>query len=378
MKAKALVRTMLFAAGVALLGSCTPDGGTIYATIETEAKIVDNTLPNTLTVGDMVSTAPNTYYVAAGQLYKGILDVPTNTIAWTSLKTIPTGALATTLASLGTTVWGGFITSGTVLGLYSTTAPDTTNFAQVGAPVVQTKQVYGVSTVASTNDLFVVCAVLSGSNYVYELENYNTVSTTWTGSLLSGIAVPIVGVATDGASFYAASGTSIYSAATAAGAYSPTSETLAAGDAAQGIFGDVANSRVFVATRTGGLYYYHAGWTHVAAPQLNSAPVPFLSVAGPIDSGADKYLVGSDGFGYFVFSVSGGTFARFSGSTIGLWSGSVRRILLDGTTVLMGTNGAGLWRAKLDASGNLIPPTGPALPSDSTNTTQTAAAWSQE
>src|SRR5690349_21514698 len=128
-----LAGVALLVMGVGVLGSCTPDGGTIYATIETETKTVDNSLPNTLTIGDMVTTAANTYYVAAGRLYKGTLAG--GTITWSHPATTPTDSLATTLAYDGTAaLWGGFITAGSVLGLYSTPSPYTASFGKQADP----------------------------------------------------------------------------------------------------------------------------------------------------------------------------------------------------------------------------------------------------
>jgi hypothetical protein len=224
---------------------------------------------------------------------------------------------------------------------------------------VHGKQVYGLSRVNGT-ELFVVCAVLSGSNYVYELEHHTG---TWAGApLVTNVADPIVGVAFGGApdvNYFMAAGGTISWDAGGTGNFTTGTHALASGDTAQGIFGDETNHRIFVVGKSGGVYYTAddgASWTQVAAPSGNSAPVPLLSVAGPIDTGKDKYLVGSEGFGYYVFSVSGATFTRFSDSTVPLYSGSIRRILVDGagpSTVLMGTNGAGLWRASFDATGTL-------------------------
>ncbi len=85
-------------------------------------------------------------------------------------------------------------------------------------------------------------------------------------------------------------------------------------------------------------------------------------MAGPIDSAGpnDAYLVGSDGYGYFSLSFAAAkansptTFTQFSDSTIALYTASVSRIVDDNGMILMGTNGAGLWRASFNPATGAI------------------------
>jgi hypothetical protein len=359
MKVITLVRLVMLGAVLVLVASCTPDGGTIYATIETETKTVDNSLPDTITVRGIVPVAPGgPYYAAAASLYKGTFSG--STMTWSKVtKTTPPGSLVNAIATDGASgVWVGLITSGSVLGLYGSSAPDTVTFTKQADPGATQQQVQALSADGNTPaNLFAVYDVLSGQDYEYELEYLS--AGTWTIDLLGGLVPdPIVGVATKGVgSYFTASGASIYSATTVAtGAFS-VSQSLGAGDTAQGIFGDVANGRVFVATKTGGIWYNDGTWHQVKAPVINSVTVPFLSVAGPIDLGTNhKYLVGSDGYGYFTFDITApaaSAFTQFADSTIALYSASISTILVDPTTpttVFMGTNNAGLWRASFDAS----------------------------
>ncbi len=354
MKTLRILRLSMSIAAAVLIGSCTPDGGTIYATIETEVKTTDNSLPNTLTTFDIVKAGANTYYVAAGTIFKGVLGG--GTVTWTPNSTSAdriynkTGSLSNALAYDGTNLWAGFITTGANLGLYSSGVPPTTSWTSIIDPVVKDKQVYLIRPIGP--DLFVVCGTVSGApaTYHYELEHY---SGAWSGPLFTALPSPIVGVATDGTNYYMASGATVYYTNSPTGAFATTGLTLGAGDEVEGIFGVVG--KVFVATKKGGLYHgTGAAWTQIVAPVVGSATVALLTVSGPVDLGGDKYLVGSDGFGYFTLSVSAGTLARFSDSTIGLYAASVRRILVDGSTVFMGTNGAGLWRATFDTAAGAV------------------------
>jgi len=353
MKALGILRTCFIIAAGVLLGSCTPDGGTIYATIETEHKVVDNTLPNDLRVGDIVMAASGgPYYVAAGPIYKGTLSG--GTITWTTLATTPAGSIANTLAWDGTNLWAGFFTPGTNLGLYRSSLPDTAAFVQEPAPAIG-KQVTALQ--ASGTDLF--AAFCDSTATTYELDDQKT--GTWTGPLaaVSGATTRIVGAANDGtANFFTASGLNVYAASSATGTYGVV-KTIAAGEVTS-IFGDAAHGRVFVTTRTEGIFYTGdsgGNWTQVAAPTVNSTVMPVLSIAGPIDAGNDKYLVGTDAAGFYTLSLGAGSLTRSTDSTIALYAASIRRILVDTnagvSTVFMGTNGAGLWRASFDSTGSL-------------------------
>ncbi len=348
MELRRYLRAAIVVAAAVILGSCTADGGTIYATIESEVQVVDNSLPNTVTVGDIVKTATNTYYVAVGALYKGILGT---TVAWTNELTIPSGSLANALAYDGTTLWGGFVTGSGSVGLAGSTNPDSTPFAVQTDPVVAGKQVVSLSALGA--DLYAACL---NATPAYELDYLHL--GTWSTIALSDTADPIVGVAADGSGNYVTgAGVTIYTAAAAAGPFT-ASKTLATGDAVTGVFG--GGGVLFATTKVSGVWYTYNGgttWYQVAAPSINSVTGSLLGIAGPL-AGGSVYVVGSDGFGYFTLSGTsaggGGTLTRFSDSTIALYSASVRRVLVDGSTVFLGTNGLGLWRASLDGTGTLV------------------------
>jgi hypothetical protein len=113
---------------------------------------------------------------------------------------------------------------------------------------------------------------------------------------------------------------------------------------------------VFIATKSDGILFTldnGSTWHQIDPDQVGSVVVSYLCVAGPVDSGSGKttYLAGSDGYGYYTLSTSGnGSLTRFDDSTIGLFSHSVSRILVDGANVLMGTHANSLWRAVFDTT----------------------------
>lgn len=357
MKARSLFMVIAAAAAAAIFAGCTANGGTIYATIETETKTTDNSLSNTLTVTDLVSPSAGTYYVAAGTIYKGVLA--SDVMTWTPNTTSParvynptTDSLANALAYRAGTYWGGFVTTGASLGLYKATAADPTSWVAETDANVSGKQVTLLMAVNGT--LFMAGATLSGSPTTYHYELDINTGSSWSAPAVSGLASPIKGVAWDGvATYYIASGPTVYSDTNPAGAFSTVeSTTIASTDRINALFGDPAHDRVFALTKTGGLYYKYgtSAWAQIAAPTVSSVTVSLLSMAGPIDAAGDVYIIGTDGYGFYTFSVSGASLTRFSDSTIGLYTASVGTVLVDGGTVLMGTNGAGLWRATFDTS----------------------------
>ena len=368
MKTTGFVLRAALAVAALLLASCTPDGGTIYATVESETRTTDNSLPNTLTVSALASPGVSgTWYVAAGTLYKGVLSA--GSVTWLPNPSAPTrsynpaDSLANALAYYNGRLWGGFITAGTNLGLYSSavSAPgyDASAFTADTDANVLGKEVTMLRV--ANNHLFMAGATLSGSPLAYHYElDYNASGAGWSPPALSGLASPIVGVAWDGGStYYIASGAAVYSDSNPGGAFATVEAVgIAAGDQVNDIVGDPVHQRVFVTTQKGGLYYKYgaAAWAAIPAPQVNSATVSLLSIAGPIDTaGANEvYLLGTDGYGYYTLSVAGGSLTRFSDSTIALYAASVGRLLVDSGTVLMGTNGAGLWRATFDTTSGAL------------------------
>jgi hypothetical protein len=359
---QALIFSTWLATAAALL-SCTANGGSIYATIETERKVIDSTLPKTLTIQDVVKTgAAAPYFVAGGAIYNGKLPDANNVIGWPTVgqTAVPielpgSGALCTALALFNGELWAGFFTSGSVLGLFYSTGR---SFAGAGAvqvpdPVVAGKQVTLLE--AANGNLFVVAATVSPGAYVYELDYYSGATFTWT-QLVSGFPRPITGVAWDGTSYLMVSGVKLYTAPLAdppvfdAGISTLGSLTVDAADDLRGVFAD--GTWVLIPTKSGGVYLRDSAaiWSQIAADVINGNKVPYLTVAGPVDGAGDKYLVGSDGYGYYTLSASAKTVARFSDNTIALYTTAVRRILTDSATVFMGTSGNGLWRATFDLS----------------------------
>jgi len=348
MKSRHLRLLALLSLSLAALAACSD---AIYSTIETEKKTATNTLSQTLSVFGIAVSPAQTYYVAAGAIFQGVLSG--STVSWTpnasdnSRPWNPSGLLCNAMALFGSNLFGGFIAQDGTPSLYKSSASPY-SFA-AGATVVATassgEQVTMLS--AANANLFVGGATLSGTNYVFELEYSATGVAPWT-VLLPGQPYPFVGVAWDGTNYWTASGSTLFQ--------SPAVPTSFASNASQswgtinGVFA-TASGAVFVATKTNGVYYStNSGgtWAHINPDVVGTATVSYLTVAGPVDSGNDKYLVGSDGYGYYTLSISAGTMSRFGDSTIALYSASVSRIALDGSNVLMGTNGKGLWRAVFD------------------------------
>ena len=360
---------------VLLLASCTPNGGAIYYTIENEQKVATSTLPKEITVADLVAVVPGpgaaTYMVASGAIWKGLLAAAGEVVDWGGTPPVPVTppvnpggqALCNALVVFKGTMpnprlFGGFFTTGATLGLsMSDDAPGLSwtsgTAGQVSDLNVKGKQVTLLQV--ANNNLFATVATLSGSSYVYEMY-FSADGTTWmpflTGRPSTDERLPISGVAWDLTNYWVVSGTKVYSGASAPLSTTPLSlgaYTIDAADDFPGIFANGAN--VFIPSKLGSVYLFNGTtWTKISAAQVSSATVGFLAVGGPVDGG-DKYLAGSAGFGYYTLSVSGASLSRFSDNTIALYSAAVRRIMVDGTTVFLGTSGAGLWRSTFTASG---------------------------
>ena len=136
---------------------------------------------------------------------------------------------------------------------------------------------------------------------------------------------------------------------------------MEAADEFKGLHGDFLNARLFIATAKGALYYRAAGdiWTRVPSSgqqKEGETVVAFQCIAGPVDAGQSIYLAGSDGFGYYALTVgTPPTLSRFDKNTLGLYTATVRRILVDVNlgerTIFAGTAGDGLWRAFFTSGG---------------------------
>jgi hypothetical protein len=371
MKPRFVMALIILCAAVAGLLSCSGD---IYSTIETDIQTIDNSIPNTVWIYD-VAKAGGSYYVAAGGIYQGTWNPTSKKFDWkptdTSWPFNPSGESCNALAAFGAATWGGFINASGKVGLRQS---DASFSFQSGTPglvpgIMTGKQIYSLQVV--NNVLFAVALDASGA--VWELD-YTTDGSTWNASTLApGISAPFTAIAWDAtrSKYWATSGTSIYVSPT----NDPSSFTqlttppspLAAGDYFRGILVGSGTDAgwLFVPTKLDGIYYSTDGggnWTKVPAPLEGSATVGFLSIGGPVDptasaSPGSKYLLGSDNYGYYVLDLSQPTSAqlsRMSYNTIDLYSQSVRKIYIDGSTVFMGTNGKGLWSASFDPkSGDL-------------------------
>jgi hypothetical protein len=335
------------------LTTCT-DG--IFAIIETEKKVVTSTLPLTISIYGVVTSVPavpgGPYYVAAGAVYRGTLN-PDGTMTWlpdnNSRPLNPSGnPMCIAMAFYAGELWGSFITSGGTL--FKSSALSFAGQSPINDPAINGKQT-GPLQVAGpvlTPRLFASSTVDTST---YELDMSLT-GANWTGSpVLSGLSKPIAGVSYDGTNYWTASGTSIYKSLDppSLGSFAaPAVNPVPSDDLVNGVFS--STGLTFLATKKNGIYWTSTAglsWNHIDADQVGSNTVSYLCVAGPADAG-DKYLVGSDGYGYYTLSISGNTLTRFDDSTIGLFSNSVANILVDGANIFMGTHANGLWRAKFD------------------------------
>jgi hypothetical protein len=364
----------LCAAAAAILAvvSCTPNGGSIYATIETAKKTVTSALAKTLTVQDLVNRSPGgggPYEVAAGAIFEGTYaplspSTAGDLILWSAnggnlLPLTPPvpGQICNSLVLVGANLWGGFFNpNDSTFGLYMANVTSFAGAAPVSDPMIAGKQIMLLQSV--NGYLFAVAGAVTSNPYVFELDYWN--GTAWI-QLLSNLPYMINGVTFDGLNYWAVGGTTVYTFTTnppLATSYSSTS-VLSGFDLSvsavqlNGIFRD--GSRLFIPTKNAGVFFspnQGVSWIHYQADNVNNTTVGYLAVAGSVDNPAvpgagDVYLVGADGYGYYYLSISLGTMTRFNDSTILLYSAAVRRILIDpaNLSVFMGTAGGGLWRS---------------------------------
>jgi hypothetical protein len=365
MKARQFAFLGTIVLALAALSACSD---AIYATIETEKKVATNTLPLTLWIQDLaVTPATNTYYVAAGGVFQGVLSGLGGTVSWspnisdTSRPWNPPGLVCNAMALFGGVLYGGFISTSGSPSLYK--SDGTFSFAPghgtlITHPTINGKQAT-LLRAANTN-------IFMGSTpdiVNYELD-YSSDGNLWTQSSLIGLPRPIVGVGFASGAYWAASGSTVYTSATLPTFSSATPSGIGT-DTINGLFADSANGLVFVTTKTSGVFFTNNGgasWTRIGADTPTGSPNPssYLTVAGPVDSGKRYYLVGSDGFGYYTLDSQLNSMSRFGDTTILLYSSSVSRILVDALTtppyvnVLMGTNLNGLWRAVFDPTSGQV------------------------
>lgn len=350
---KARIAIFLLAT-VSLLWACTAGGGSIYSTLENETKTTDNTLKNTIPIHDVALHGDGNYYAAGGRIWRGTPGgTPgAETVDWDTTTPITPpvdGALCTALVEFNGELYGGFITQSGSVGLYKANGASpaaATSFAsgQVADAAVKDKQVVLLSVVNGGTDL-VVGTASPGDPFIYDLLLSD--GTSYASLLAATTTSPFTGVTHTTNKYWAVSGTSLY-AGTGVGtlAVDPTLVKSATTEVLTSVFSD-NGTRLFVTSNLGFVYYSAnegASWTRNAtAEKVSDATVGFLAVAGA--SGSGTMLVASDGYGYYVLTVEDPpTLARFAGSTIPLYTASVRKFLIHGARLFACTNSKGLWR----------------------------------
>lgn len=348
---KARIVVFLIAA-VSLLWACTAGGGSIYYTLQNEEKTTDNTLKNDIPIHAVALHGDGSYYAAGGRIWRGTPG--SGTVEWNTTTPIAPpvdGALCNALVEFKGELYGGFITQAGTIGLYkadgaSPASPTSFAAGQIADALVAAKQVVLLAVVNAGNDL-VVGTASPGDPFVYDLL-LSADGAAYASLLTATTTKPFTGVAHTTGAYWAVSGTTLYSgpgAGSLAAVASPTGAT--AEEVLTSVFSDDGASRLFVTSDLGFVYYSaDAGvtWTRNAtAEKVSDTTVKFLGVAGA--SGSGTMLVASDGFGYYVLTIGAPpTLARYGGSTIGLYTASVRRFLIDGTRLFACTNSRGLWR----------------------------------
>jgi|SRR5271157_2312849 len=379
MKARHLTLFGLLGLALAALTSCTD---AIFATVEKATKTATNTLSLTLNIYDIAVIPPvppgGVYSVAAGGVFNGILSGSyPGTVAWTpnindnSRPNNPPGTACNALAYFSGTLYGGFVTSSGSTSFYQSS--DGSNSFGPGHgtlitnPVVAGKQVTLLR--AAGANLFVGMATPTSGGFLFELDYFD--GALWHTTNLTGLPYPITGVGFDGTNYWAVSSplalpsTSISTPAVVystliPSTFSALTPSPSGSDQVSGLFAN-SSGYVFLATRQSGIIWTSNGsvWNTISPDHVNgNTPVSYLCVAGPVgtDGSApnDIYVAGSDGFGYYTLSTSGGGLSRYGNTTIILYTSSVSRITVDtgGSptyyNVLMGTNANGLWRGVFD------------------------------
>ncbi len=372
MKPMHLLARTLLCSMLVVLASCS---ATIFQTIENERKTETNTLSETITVRDIVALpapiapATNTFYIAAGGIFQGQLI--SGSITWTPDSSgsdrpfNPTDLICNGLAySSGTsTLWGAFISNqdGTTSLRQSQGSGATYPYTFDGTSPISDAAVAGkhiISVQVVNGHIFVVTA---NSPTDYELVE-SLDGSTWTVRK-TGISSRITGIAYAGLNnYWMVAGTSVYTETTAGAPTFPgaPTSTLAGVTITSQINGVFATSAgvVIIVTKEDGVFWSNdrgGTWHYMEADSVGSTTVSYLCAAGPVDTtgGNYKYLIGSDGYGYYTLVASGsGSLERFDDNTVALYLESVAKITVDligGVHVLMGTNATGLWRTVFDS-----------------------------
>ncbi len=364
MKTRSMIPLLL----AIILASCTANGGTIYYVLEHEVKQPETGLGptgTTLTVFDL-ATDGSKYYLAAGKVWSSPVG-PVANLAWTSLTNPPPAnpkehSLCVTMAAFnpgaGVRLYGGFNDAhGTGMGIYSfaaggsfAAAPDVITGIPAGDQIAR--------LVSSGGQLFAITST-PGTNvatpFTYNL--YSSTDGVAFTALLTGLTSPIndaTFVAGAPGTYYAVSGSTLYS-----GTASPLTGTSTLGsftisDVLQSVVWDGTN--LWLTAKSSGLYFFSAlTWYHVAADTTPTGTLNSFLETSPLSFAPGKALAGSDGFGYYVVDFTApGTpiLTRYLNLSLALYVSSARRFLVDtvNTTVLAGTNGGGLWAGTLSTT----------------------------
>ncbi len=377
-------RLLTAALVAALAAACSPGGGSIYYTIETEPIAADSSLPNAITVFD-VAKMNTTYFVGAGKIWTGTASGAGTTadprkITWDVTEPLPVQpptatAICTGLVVSpfdGTKLYGSFYDDAGSAGLYlSTAAPtfegiDPEPLPVAGSQVALLKAVNdgGDRLVAVTTWQAMVGTELSFVfGIVYSASAGSYVAATFDATRAAGEEKkPINDVIYAGGSinaWFATEGSTLYTnpGAGFAGNFTKVNVAgIAAGEVLAGLFFD--GTTLYVASSTGKVYYSTNGtsWLDTPAPDISGVHPPLLRFGGPIGTGI--LLVGSDGYGYYLLdtkilaSTDPLPLSRCTTTTIDLHTDTVRSFFLDWLDPVEPfgfalTSMGGLWRGKI-------------------------------
>ncbi len=346
-----------------LLGSCTPDGGSIYFILENERAQPLSTLGSTITVFD-VARLGSTYFAAANTIFQGAIDG--TSVTWVSsgasnpLGTLPAvDARCNALAAFGGNLWGGFRTDSGNLGLYTAAGSDFTaagGGVQVIAAGLQDQEIIRLKVSSDGSRLLIISADMSASPFKYCLTAYNGAYTqliTPADAVTSMIRDADYNPAGAG-TYYAVSGNDLYSGA---GPLTPTNVlggfTIGETEKLQGIHTDGAN--IIISSKSSGIYVSvnnGAAWTNLPADTQLGAAVSYLGISGPL-SGSLNYAIGSEAYGYYYLKPPYTALARSADTsmkTLKLYGAVILRFFVDGSTIFACTSGDSLWKGILDAA----------------------------
>ena len=352
------------------LGSCTPDGGSIYFILENEVEQPPSTLGSNITVFD-VARLGDTYYAAANTIFQGAIS-GTN-VTWISdgesnpLRTLPrSDARCNALAAFGVNLFGGFRTDSENIGLWMAAGSDFTTAGggiEVTAAELQNQEIIRLKVSSDGTRLLIISASPTGvaaTPFNYCLTAYNG-GYTQLITAADGITKMIrdadynpAGLGT----YYAVSGNNMYSGA---GPLVPNNVlggyTIGEANTLQGIQSDGTN--IIVSSKSGGIYVSvdsGANWTNLAAEIQLGTAVSYLGISGPL-AGSGNYIIGSEAYGYSYLKPPYTALVRSADTsmkTLKLYGAVILRFYVDSLqepdTVFACTSGYSLWKANIDAA----------------------------